>query len=85
MPSLLVFPMSQEKSELNHGVFTYCLLKGLSGRADANHGNFLEIVELSRYLFDEVSEKTGRQQTPVTNGDPLKVVLMCHEMEEGLQ
>lgn len=76
--------LSQEKSELNHGVFTYCLLKGLSGHADANHDNFLEVEELRRYLLDEVSEKTGRQQTPVTNGDPLKVVLMCPEMEKGL-
>lgn len=75
---------SFEYSDLEHGVFTYYLLRGLLGAADANQDNFLEVEELRRYLLDEVSERTDKKQTPISNSNPVKVMWVCPEKKEAL-
>jgi len=45
-----------EFEKLGHGVFTYALLEGVKGNADANHDNKLTIRELSTYIENKVPE-----------------------------
>lgn len=47
-----------------HGVFTYYLLKGLNGEADANHDGAVTIGELYAYLRKTVPQATGGKQNP---------------------
>ena len=53
-----------------HGVFSYHLLDGLYGMADANTDQSVSLLELSRYLEDKVSMEVAPQsQIPLTVGD----------------
>jgi caspase domain-containing protein len=47
-----------------HGVFTYYLLEGLRGRADANEDRFVSVGELFRYVRQKVRLDTEFQQNP---------------------
>jgi hypothetical protein len=47
-----------------HGVFTYFLLQGLQGKADANHDGVVTAGELFSYLKQSVPEATGGKQNP---------------------
>jgi len=47
-----------------HGVFTYYLLKGLEGEADANHDGTVTAGELFAYLQRTVPGATGSKQHP---------------------
>src|SRR5262249_44229003 len=47
-----------------HGVFTFFLLKGLSGEADADHDGIVSLGELMEYVRDQVRGATGSQQIP---------------------
>jgi tetratricopeptide (TPR) repeat protein/uncharacterized caspase-like protein len=58
---------SFERDDLNQGVFTYCLLQGLSGDADANFDGKVTFNEISGYLRDEVPKLTDRKQNPKSN------------------
>lgn len=51
-----------EVKDLGHGLFTYALLKGLSGEADASGGadGKVTVRELDAYLNDKVPELTRR-------------------------
>ena len=54
--------------EKEHGLFTYYLLKGMSGKADENKDNSLDIKELSNYIIKEVREQaalSGREQPQI--------------------
>jgi uncharacterized caspase-like protein len=62
-----------ENPMLAHGVFTYALLKGLSGEADQAQDGKVGVLELSSYLSAEVLRLTqGKQQIDVykTPGAP---------------
>jgi len=48
-----------------HGVFTFYLLQGLDGAADANKDGTVTAGELFGYIHDRVAQDTGNQQTPV--------------------
>jgi len=48
-----------------HGVFTYYLLQGLAGAADANKDGTVTAGELFAYIHSKVADDTGNQQTPV--------------------
>jgi len=53
--------------EKKHGLFSYFLMKGMKGDADANNDNKLTINELGDYIQEKVSEQAGyldREQTP---------------------
>jgi hypothetical protein len=45
-----------ELQKLGHGIFTYALLEGLNGKADANKDQKLTVRELSTYVEDTVPE-----------------------------
>ena len=47
-----------------HGVFTYALLEGLRGQADANSDRFVTAGELFAYVRDRVRLETGFKQNP---------------------
>ena len=74
---LLVFAASSDEQissgypEKQHGLFTYFLLKGLRGEADANQDKRLTAEELESYLKREVSRAAAnldREQTPEATG-----------------
>lgn len=50
------------------GIFSYYLIKGLSGAADENEDRYVNLLELERYLVDEVMAASGEQQIPTTAG-----------------
>jgi tetratricopeptide (TPR) repeat protein/uncharacterized caspase-like protein len=58
---------SFERDDLNQGVFTYCLLQGLSGDADTNFDGKVTFNEVSAYLRDEVPRMTENKQHPKSN------------------
>jgi hypothetical protein len=47
-----------------HGVFTYFVLQGLEGAADANRDHRISVGELFDYVRSHVSQETGGVQTP---------------------
>lgn len=60
-----------EKAELGHGVFTYALLEGLKGKADALDGNKkITFKELDTWLSINVPKLSDGAQTPVLNLPP---------------
>jgi uncharacterized caspase-like protein len=51
-----------------HGLFTYYLLKAISGQADENEDRFVTIKEIYNYVTKHVTRtarRMGREQTPV--------------------
>jgi len=58
---------SYEKDDFNHGVFTYCLIEGLSGTADANEDGKVTFDELVQYLDERVPQMTNNKQHPFAN------------------
>lgn len=61
--------MSMEDRRLRHGVFTYFVLKGMSGAADFDRNRIVTIQELFHYTYHYVAEYTEGTQTPVLSGD----------------
>ena len=62
----------------DHGIFSYYLMKGLEGNADANKDKKITNGELLAYMDQNVSQKAselGRQQNPSLAGDPDKVLI----------
>jgi TolB-like protein/ketosteroid isomerase-like protein len=55
---------SREKPELRHGVFTYAVLEGLSGPADADHDGLVTVSELFGHVARRVPRLTDEQQHP---------------------
>jgi len=55
---------SKERAELGHGVFTYAVLEGLQGPADADGDGFISVSELFGYVARLVPRLTGEQQHP---------------------
>lgn len=54
--------------DTEHGLFTYFLLKGLVGEADANADKWLSVKEVYQYVFKNVSkqaQRMGSQQMPI--------------------
>ncbi len=70
--------ISNAYSDKKHGLFTYFLLNGLRGKADANSDSYISLNELTSYVKDEVAKTALRRknlaQTPVFNkgGDSSK-------------
>jgi uncharacterized caspase-like protein len=61
-----------EPADLGHGLFTYYLLEGLSGKADRNGDGIVTVAELYPYLVDQVDRKSravGGRQRPVMKGE----------------
>lgn len=47
---------ASEFDRLGHGIFTYSLIEGINGKADANNDKKLTIRELSTYIENKVPE-----------------------------
>jgi hypothetical protein len=60
--------VSTEDENLQHGVFTYYLLEGLKGRADADNDGLITVDEAYRYVSTNVPRVTGQEQHPVKKG-----------------
>jgi uncharacterized caspase-like protein len=70
--------ISSSSPELKHGIFSYYLMKGMEGDADANKDGKITLGEMQKYLSEQVSRQAGmvnRQQTPVVMGDADKVLM----------
>lgn len=60
--------VSAEDENLQHGVFTYYLLEGLTGAADADKDGIITVDEAYRYVSTHVPRATGQEQHPVKKG-----------------
>jgi hypothetical protein len=70
--------ISSGLKEINHGIFSYYLMKGMEGNADTNKDNVITNGELLTYMDENVSQKAaeqGRQQNPSLAGDPDKILM----------
>ena len=54
--------MSGEGSELEHGLFTYYLMKGLGGDANRDGNKYITIQELYYYVYAHVKEKSEKMK-----------------------
>ena len=61
--------VSEEREDLAHGVFTYYLLEGLRGSADADKDGIITVDEVYSYVTKKVPEVTGQNQHPVKKGE----------------
>ncbi|GIW44486.1 MAG: hypothetical protein KatS3mg077_1768 [Candidatus Binatia bacterium] len=55
---------SEERSDLGHGAFTYSILQGLSGEADADRDGTILVTELFGYVARTVASLTAERQHP---------------------
>mgnify|MGYP003310993588 FL=1 len=64
--------------EADHGLFSYFLMKGLEGNADANNDKKITNGELHSYVRSNVTRQAarlGREQTPQLQGDENRVLV----------
>lgn len=65
--------------DMQHGLFSYYLMKGLRGEADANDDNKITQGELNNYLRENVGSRArrmGREQDPqLQSGSPEQVLV----------
>ncbi|MDR3268347.1 MAG: caspase family protein, partial [Tannerella sp.] len=59
---------SRESSSLHNGAFTFFLIAGLKGGADANQDRMITAKELYDFVRPRVEEQTGGKQIPVMWG-----------------
>jgi uncharacterized caspase-like protein len=60
--------ISREKPALGQGVFTYYLIDGLNGKADADKSGSITTKELYVYVRTKVMASTSNEQTPIMFG-----------------
>ncbi len=64
--------------DLKHGIFSYYLMKGMEGDADANKDGKITLGEMQGYLVENVGRQAGmmnRKQEPQLIGDPNRVLV----------
>ena len=61
--------VSEERDDLQHGVFTFYLLQGLKGGADYNADGIITVDEAYSYVSTHVPQVTGQNQHPVKKGE----------------
>lgn len=65
---------AMESDEWNNGLFTYCLLYGLtSGEADLNHDNKIHVSEIRKYVYDKVNTVSGGRQRPTAHSENISL------------
>lgn len=66
--------VSSDLERTGHGLFTYFLLKGLRGEADASHDGWVDLFELFNFVKTNVRStalsELDRDQTPTLAGSP---------------
>jgi hypothetical protein len=60
--------VSAENDSLKQGVFTYYLVEGLKGKADADKDGVITVDEAYQYVSEAVPRATGQEQHPVKKG-----------------
>ena len=60
--------VSMEDDNLEHGIFTYYLIKGLKGLADYDGDGYVTVDEAYRYVSEEVPKASGQTQHPIKKG-----------------
>ncbi len=65
--------MALEAAE--HGMFSYFLMKGMEGDADANNDNQITMAEMRDYVKDKVVRQSNFHQTPELQGDADRVLV----------
>ena len=61
--------------EAKHGMFSYFLMKGMEGEADANKNNEITAGELHSYVQTNVIQQSSGKQTPELQGDADRVLV----------
>ena len=61
--------------EAKHGMFSYFLMKGMEGDADANQDNQITAGELHAYVQQNVIQQSSGSQTPQLQGDADRVLV----------
>jgi WD40 repeat protein len=65
---------AMESAEWKNGLFTYCLLNGLtSKKADQNFDGAIHVSELRAYVYDEVTKLSGGKQKPTARAENLSI------------
>ena len=70
--------ISSSSPDLKHGIFSYYLMRGMEGDADANRDGKITAGEMHQYLTEQVSRQAGmmnRQQVPQLTGDANRVLV----------
>ncbi len=70
--------ISSSSPELKHGIFSFYLMKGMEGEADANQDGKITVGEMQDYLSDKVSRQAmtlNRKQSPQLVGDTSRVLI----------
>ncbi len=70
--------ISSSSHDLKHGIFSYYLMKGMEGEADANKDGKITFGEMQAYLVDNVGRQAGmmnRKQEPQLIGDTSRVLV----------
>lgn len=65
-----------------HGVFTWFLLRGLNGEADADHDGKVSVGELFDFVHQHVVEETGGSQTPTALAGLARGLLLTHSFSK---
>ncbi|MDR2116277.1 MAG: caspase family protein [Planctomycetaceae bacterium] len=70
-----------ESAELEHGIYSYFMIKGLKGAANSNNDRYISLSELQRYIqkmtSDYAKEVLKHEQTP-------KIVAICDRIGEDI-
>jgi len=66
---------SKPLEEAKHGMFSYFLMKGMEGDADANNDNKITAQELHNYVKENVTQQSSGSQTPELQGDKDRVLV----------
>jgi WD40 repeat protein/uncharacterized caspase-like protein len=65
---------AMESAEWKNGLFTYCLLEGLTSKAaDANHDNEIKVSELRDYVYTQVTKLSNGKQKPTARSENLSI------------
>jgi uncharacterized caspase-like protein len=70
--------ISSSSPELKHGIFSYYLMRGMEGDADANRDGKITAGEMQVYLAENVARQAGMQnriQQPQLIGDLNRVLV----------
>ena len=70
--------ISFSNPNLEHGIFSCYLMKGLEGKADINKDGKIKVKELDEYLQNSVSRSAlsmNKRQTPQVVGNLEKVIV----------
>jgi hypothetical protein len=70
--------ISSSSPDLKHGIFSYYLMRGMEGDADANRDGRITVGEMHQYLTEQVARQAGmmnRQQVPQLTGDANRILI----------